>query len=87
MIAFASAIEPLRLANRLSEKALYEWMLISGDGGPVTASNGISVNPHFAISEIDSGMAKRQIPTLILVSGVGAEVYNNPGHNRVAAAP
>ena len=77
MIAFASAIEPLRLANRLSDKALYEWMLISGDGGPVAASNGISVNPHVAMSEID-GAGKPEVPTLILVSGVGAEVYDEP---------
>ena len=77
MIAFASAIEPLRLANRLSDKALYEWMLISGDGGPVAASNGISVNPHLAMSEVD-GAGKPEVPTLILVSGVGAEVYDEP---------
>ena len=77
MIAFASAIEPLRLANRLSDKALYEWMLISSDGGPVAASNGISVNPHVAMSEID-GAGKPEVPTLILVSGVGAEVYDEP---------
>ena len=78
MIAFASAIEPLRLANRLSDKALYEWMLVSSDGGPVAASNGISVNPHVAMSEID-GAGKPEVPTLILVSGVGAEVYDEPG--------
>ncbi len=77
MIAFASAIEPLRLANRLSEKALYEWVLITRDGGPVTASNGISVNPHFAMTDYDSNMASRAMPTLLLVSGVGAEIYNN----------
>tara|TARA_Y100001960_G_scaffold331804_1_gene430036 strand:- start:884 stop:1888 length:1005 start_codon:yes stop_codon:yes gene_type:complete len=74
MIAFASAIEPLRLANRLSEKALYEWVLISRDGGAVTASNGISLNPHFGISDI--GDHSRSVPTLILVSGVGAEIYD-----------
>ena len=28
MISFAAAIEPLRLANRLSGKALYEWRLL-----------------------------------------------------------
>jgi len=77
MIAFASAIEPLRLANRLSEKALYEWVLISRDGGPVTASNGISVNPHFAMTDYDGGMTSRELPTLILVSGVGAEIYSD----------
>ncbi len=77
MIAFASAIEPLRLANRLGEKALYEWALISRDGGPVTASNGISINPHFSMSELDAGTAKQRVSTLIMVSGVGAEVYDD----------
>lgn len=77
MIAFASAIEPLRLANRLGEKALYEWALVSSDGGPVTASNGISINPHFSMSELDAGTAKQRMSTLILVSGVGAEVYDD----------
>ena len=77
MIAFASAIEPLRLANRLGEKALYEWALVSSDGGPVTASNGISINPHFSMSELDAGTAKQRVSSLILVGGVGAEVYDD----------
>ena len=36
-----SAIEPLRIANRLSEQNLYKWSLHSLDGQPVPASNGI----------------------------------------------
>ena len=45
LIAFTSAIEPLRLANRVTGEALYEWSLFSIDGGPVTASNGIVFHP------------------------------------------
>jgi transcriptional regulator GlxA family with amidase domain len=41
MIAFTSALEPLRLANRASGHELYAWSLHSADGGPVSASNGI----------------------------------------------
>jgi AraC family transcriptional regulator, glycine betaine-responsive activator len=41
MMPVTSAIEPLRLANRLSEKQLYKWTLHSLDGQPVAASNGI----------------------------------------------
>jgi AraC family transcriptional regulator, glycine betaine-responsive activator len=41
MMPVTSAIEPLRLANRLSEKQLYKWTLHSVDGQPVAASNGI----------------------------------------------
>ena len=43
MIAFASALEPLRLANRVSGRTLYEWRLFSQDGGPVRASNGVQI--------------------------------------------
>src|SRR5215510_1988454 len=46
MIAFTSAVEPLRLANRASGQELYSWHLFSGDGRPVTASNGIAVTPE-----------------------------------------
>jgi transcriptional regulator GlxA family with amidase domain len=41
MIALASAMEPLRIANRLSGRRLYEWRLISREGAPVSASNGL----------------------------------------------
>ena len=45
MIAFTSAVEPLRLANRASGKQLYRWHLFSPDGKPVAASNGIALTP------------------------------------------
>jgi transcriptional regulator GlxA family with amidase domain len=41
MMPVTSAIEPLRIANRLSEKSLYKWTMHSLDGKPVAASNGI----------------------------------------------
>jgi AraC family transcriptional regulator, glycine betaine-responsive activator len=41
MMPVTSAIEPLRLANRLADKQLYKWTLHSADGQPVAASNGI----------------------------------------------
>lgn len=37
MMGFASAIEPLRSANRMSGRALYTWHILSKDGEPVTA--------------------------------------------------
>jgi transcriptional regulator GlxA family with amidase domain len=43
MMAFVAALEPLRAANRLSGKPLYEWTFFSRDGKPVRASNGIEV--------------------------------------------
>ena len=44
MIAFTNAIEVLRMANYLSGQPLYRWSVISPDGGPVTASNGLTVD-------------------------------------------
>jgi transcriptional regulator GlxA family with amidase domain len=52
MLAFASAIDPLRVANRLAEKPLFEWRLASVDGEPVTASNGIQLAVHEALGEV-----------------------------------
>ncbi|MDA8553308.1 GlxA family transcriptional regulator [Alphaproteobacteria bacterium] len=43
MMAFASAVETLRMANRLSDKQLYDWVLVSDTGHGVACSNGITV--------------------------------------------
>jgi AraC family carnitine catabolism transcriptional activator len=42
MMAFVSAVEPLRVANRFGG-ALYRWEVLSETGEPVTASNGMSL--------------------------------------------
>jgi len=46
LIAFASAIDTLRLANICSGRTLYAWKLYSPDGGPVMASTGVAVAVH-----------------------------------------
>jgi len=43
MIAFVSAVEPLRVANRMAGRQLFSWQVLSLDGAPVTASNGMAV--------------------------------------------
>lgn len=52
MMAFSAAIEPLRSANRLSERQLFEWRLLSVDGQAVTASNGIPISVHGPLDEV-----------------------------------
>lgn len=54
MMAFASAIEPLRSANRLRREKLFDWQLYSRDGAPVRASNGVDITVHGAM---DDGIA------------------------------
>ncbi len=51
----ANAVEPLRAANTLSRKALYEWHFLTVDGGPVTSSSGLPVLPQARISDDPGG--------------------------------
>ncbi|WP_153102071.1 GlxA family transcriptional regulator [Paraburkholderia hayleyella] len=48
LIAFSNAIEVLRMANHLGGETLYRWTLVSPEGGPVHASNGLSVETRHA---------------------------------------
>ncbi len=50
LIAFSSAIEPLRIANQLAGRALFEWQVLSETGEPVRCSNGLPVVPDAALS-------------------------------------
>ena len=43
MMALAGASEPLRAANRLAGKTLYEWSLLSEAGGSVSSSSGFEI--------------------------------------------
>ena len=54
LIAFTSAIEPLRMANQLSGEPLYSWATIGESGGMVTCSNGIALNPDYTIATLDN---------------------------------
>ncbi len=52
MIALTSAVEPLRMANRLCRHEVYEWSIASLDGAPVAASNGLSLSPTVALDHL-----------------------------------
>ena len=43
MIGFSALVDPLRQANSQSGKRLYQWQVVSATGGPVAASNGMSL--------------------------------------------
>ena len=50
MMAFTAAVDQIRMANRLSGKNLYEWVVMTEDGAAVCASNHLSV-PSVAMRE------------------------------------
>lgn len=68
MLSFTSVIEPLRIANRLSDKALYRWHLLSLDDHVVHASNELPFTPTLELE------AWRTLDALILVAGTGASL-------------
>lgn len=72
MLAFSAMIDPLRMANWLSGKPLYEWVLLSRDGAPVRAANGISVSVDHSL-----GSAQR-LPTLVVAASYDHEELATP---------
>src|SRR3546814_19860093 len=66
MMAFTSAVEPLRSANWMSCRPLYDWRLISPDGQPLTSRHGIQVVPTKAVSGLD----RKSIPVVVQATAV-----------------
>ena len=64
LISLASAVEPLRMANQLSGECLYDWALITADGKPVCASDGILSLPDAAMADAP------RLDALLVVGGV-----------------
>ncbi len=55
MIAFASAVEPLRLANRTTGTQLYTWSLVSETGGPVKCSGELEISVAGGLDDVPRG--------------------------------
>ncbi|MDN3718832.1 AraC family transcriptional regulator [Roseibium salinum] len=67
MNAFASVIEPLRIANRLLGRDYYVWTTYSLDGNSVVASNGCEVSVNKSIREL------HDTDITLLCSGIDVE--------------
>jgi len=52
LIAVANALEPLRMANRLVGKDVYEWSVISLDGQASESSSGLKLTPAGALDKL-----------------------------------
>ena len=70
LMAFTSAIEPLRVSNRLGGE-LFRWRLISADGKPVAASNGLEIVAEAAALPIE-------LDCLLVCAGFDAERQASP---------
>ena len=62
LVAFAAAIEPLRLANQISGRTLYDWRLLGENGQTAVSSNGMR-------AVLDAGLVETGRDDTILVCG------------------
>src|SRR5690606_26873881 len=78
MIAFATALDPLRSANRMLGYEAYSWRLASVDGKPVRASNGVEVAVNSSLEEERKKMTGQDRPSMVIVcTGLNADRYSN----------
>ncbi len=52
MIALSNAVEPLRMANIITGQTVYQWSIVSFDGQPTIASNGLQLSPTAALQQL-----------------------------------
>lgn len=77
MIAFANALEPLRATNRVLGREVYRWRLVSVDGQPVCASNGIECTVNASLADERRKLAGPERPGMAIVcSGLNIESYS-----------
>lgn len=69
MLPFAAALEPLRIANRMSGQPLYRWRVVSPSGTAVRCSNGVEV-------AVDGALPEATRDDLVLVCG-GIDIRAN----------
>ena len=64
MLAFSSALEPLRIVNQLTQKEIYNWHILTPNNLPVTCSNGVVVSPDTKLENAQKNA------TIFICSGV-----------------
>lgn len=47
----ANTVEPLRAANSVARRKLYDWRFLTLDGAPAISSSGLEVTPYGALSD------------------------------------
>ncbi len=67
MLSFAGAIEPLRIANRISGRRIYEWKLAGEGGETAVCSNGAAFRLDMGLDELD------REDTLLVCGGIDVQ--------------
>jgi len=67
MMCLTSAVEPLRVANRLSGRHLYDWPLLTANGRSAKASNGFEIVPDMDLRDATA------LDILFVSGGIGMD--------------
>jgi transcriptional regulator GlxA family with amidase domain len=78
MMAFTSAVEPLRAANLLSGKELYDWRVITRDGQPLPSSNRIRLMPDASIETVANTLGPGdRLDNVVVCGGMDGQLYQD----------
>ena len=75
LISLASAIEPLRMANRILRDEYYSWKLFSEQGDAILASDGVSINVD---ASVEDNPRPANLDVIIVCSGIEVESNYSP---------
>jgi len=71
VLSFGSALEPLRVANRLSNRELYAWQTFSIDGAPCRSASQVDVKVTAPIE------AAERLDAMIIIAGINIERFED----------
>jgi transcriptional regulator GlxA family with amidase domain len=72
LMSVASVIDPMRACNRVSRRTLFDWRLITTDGGAATLSCGLDISSQGAL---DAGLSG---DLLFIIGGFNARAHLRP---------
>lgn len=74
IMGVASALEPLRIANRVSGREAFTWRVVSLDGASIAASNGITLGVNGGLLPELQALSRGELPDLaFVVAGLDVE--------------
>ncbi len=81
-LSFAAAVDPMRAANRMSDRRLFDWNYVTATGKPARLTSGLAV-PGPALSRLQG------CDLLVVVAGFNLRAHDTPalraGLRRIAA--
>ena len=69
VVSLSSMTEPLREANRLTGRKLYDWSVLTLDGEALTSSSGVHILPNESLEEAG------RLDVLVVIAGMRPERY------------